>query len=140
MIAEYGSDFYKGMPAVTVNSFGEGKAWYVATSPDKAFLQGFMAHLCEAAGIESLLATPDGVEVSQRAINGSTFTFILNHNAEAVQLSELPSTFTKELLSGEAVNGPLAIAAKGVAILEKLRQQPTQQQRTSSAFAPARIC
>ncbi|WP_341281985.1 beta-galactosidase [Paenibacillus sp. FSL H8-0537] len=118
VVAEYGSEFYKGMPAVTVNSFGEGKAWYMATSPDKTFLQGFMAHLCEAAGIESLLVTPDGVEVSQRAINGSTFTFILNHNAEAVQLSELPSTFTKELLSGEAVNGSLAIGAKGVAILE----------------------
>lgn len=31
IIARYGDDFYAGMPAVTRNTFGKGKAWYVAT-------------------------------------------------------------------------------------------------------------
>ncbi len=42
VVAEYGSDFYKGMPAVTVNKFGKGEAWYLATSPDRPFLQSLL--------------------------------------------------------------------------------------------------
>src|SRR5690606_15374760 len=38
-VAHYSSDFYKGMPAVTKNSFGKGEAWYVATLPEQAMLQ-----------------------------------------------------------------------------------------------------
>lgn len=33
VIAEYGDDFYKGMPVVTRNTFGQGEAWYVASDP-----------------------------------------------------------------------------------------------------------
>ncbi|MHC5173805.1 MAG: beta-galactosidase, partial [Planctomycetota bacterium] len=32
-LAEYGSDFFKGTPALTVNNFGKGRAYYVATLP-----------------------------------------------------------------------------------------------------------
>ena len=42
VIAEYGQDFYKGMPAVTRNQFGAGQAWYVATSPEPALIAGFI--------------------------------------------------------------------------------------------------
>ena len=49
--AVYGSDFYQGMPALTVNKFGAGQAWYVATSPEPSFLQGFLANLCKEKGI-----------------------------------------------------------------------------------------
>lgn len=37
VIAEYGDDFYKGMPVVTRNTFGQGEAWYVASDPDERF-------------------------------------------------------------------------------------------------------
>lgn len=117
VVAEYGSDFYKGMPAVTVNSFGQGKAWYIAASPDAAFLQALMANVAAEAGIKPLLAAPEGVEVSRRTINGSSYTFLLNHNAESATV-ELSEPYVKELLSGQSVAGSIELQAKGVAILE----------------------
>ena len=52
VLAEYGSDFYKGTPVLTKNVFGEGQAYYVASSPDSQFLQGFLANLCEEQGVK----------------------------------------------------------------------------------------
>lgn len=118
VIAEYGSDFYKGMPALTVNKFGEGEAWYVASSPDKAMLQSLLSTICKEKGIEPLLAAPSGVEVTRRIKDGKSFTFVLNHNSEAsvVQLQDEPR---KDLLSGELVSGEYSVAAKGVLIIEQ---------------------
>ena len=59
-----GEDFYAGMPVVTRNNFGKGQAWYVASSPDAAFLKDFTAYLTAEKGIKPLLKTPDGVEVT----------------------------------------------------------------------------
>ena len=49
--AVYGEDFYKGMPVVTVNRFGQGEAWYVASSPEQAFLQEWLPQVCADRGI-----------------------------------------------------------------------------------------
>ena len=43
--ATYGRDFYAGSPALTVNRFGKGEAWYLATWGDDAFLDAFHAAL-----------------------------------------------------------------------------------------------
>ncbi|MDQ0059236.1 beta-galactosidase [Paenibacillus harenae] len=118
VIAQYGSDFYQGMPALTVNKFGEGEAWYVASSPDKALLQSLLSTICKEKGIDPLLAAPTGVEVTRRVKDGKSFTFVLNHNAEAalVQLQDEPS---KDLLTGQLVSGEYSLAAKGVLIIEQ---------------------
>ncbi|KRE47157.1 beta-galactosidase [Paenibacillus sp. Soil522] len=118
VVAEYGSDFYKGMPAVTVNKFGKGEAWYLATSPDRPFLQSLLINLCKDKGIEPLLAAPSGVEVTRRNKAGKSFTFILNHNTEAAEL-QLGAQPRTELLSGETVSGAYSLAAKDVMIIEQ---------------------
>lgn len=118
IVAEYGSDFYKGMPVVTVNKFGKGQAWYIASSPDKDFLQALLSNLCQDKGIEPLLHTPEGVEVTRRSKNGKSFTFILNHNTEAVEL-KLQNDPRKDLLTDKLVSGVYSLAAKGVMIIEQ---------------------
>lgn len=40
--ATYGEDFYAGMPVLTVNRFGQGEAWYVASSPEQSFLNEWL--------------------------------------------------------------------------------------------------
>ena len=42
-LATYRDDFYAGRPAVTVNRFGKGKAWHVASRNDLAFQRDFFA-------------------------------------------------------------------------------------------------
>jgi len=115
-IATYGEDFYKGMPAVTVNKFGEGEAWYVATSPDKAFLQGFLKNLCEKAGVRPVLDTPEGLEASVREKDGKRILFLLNHNKTASSADLADGVWT-DALTGETRRGVVEVPPHGALIL-----------------------
>jgi beta-galactosidase len=116
VVAEYGADFYRGMPALTRNRFGQGEAWYVASSPDEAFLSGFAAALCAAAGIAPAMEAPPGVEISRRVKDGRSYVFVLNHNdAEAVVVLGPEERY--ELLGGKTVSGETVVGPKGVLIV-----------------------
>ncbi|MDO3410750.1 beta-galactosidase [Saccharibacillus sp. CPCC 101409] len=115
-LAEYGDDFYKGMPALTRNAFGEGRAYYVASDPEDAFVDALLKKLCEDKGIRPLLETPHGVEVTQRVKEGEEFLFVLNHNAEASSY-ETGGGFV-DLLTGESLSGSASIPGRGVQILQ----------------------
>ncbi|NWL86987.1 beta-galactosidase [Paenibacillus sp. 79R4] len=119
VLAEYGSDFYQGMPVLTVNKYGKGKAYYVASSPEAAFLKGFLANLCAEKGIEPLLNAPAGVETTQRVNEGVSYLFVLNHNAADVEV-DLGSKKAVDLLTSESVSGRMVIPGRGVKILEQL--------------------
>ncbi|GIN72594.1 beta-galactosidase [Bacillus sp. J14TS2] len=116
VIAEYGNDFYKGMPAVTRNQFGSGEAWYIASSPDSEFLKGLIADLCADKEIKPLLTSESGVEVSKRVKEGRDYLFVMNHNDKTSQF-ELGNEQKRDLLTGETVNGIVSIEAHAVMIL-----------------------
>ena len=42
VLATYGGEFYAGRPALTVNDFGQGKAYYVASRNEELFLDDFL--------------------------------------------------------------------------------------------------
>ncbi|MCV5640815.1 beta-galactosidase trimerization domain-containing protein, partial [Escherichia coli] len=46
-LATYRDDFYAGRPAVTVNRFGKGKAWHVASRNDLPFQRDFFAGIID---------------------------------------------------------------------------------------------
>jgi beta-galactosidase len=118
-IAVYGDDFYAGMPVVTVNRFGAGQAWYVASSPEAAFLEGFLGKLCADQNIKPLVKrAPEGVESSRRVKDGRGILFLLNHNAETKEV-ELCEGRYRDLLSGESVEGRTAVPGRGVRLLEE---------------------
>ncbi len=116
MLATYGKDFYQGMPVLIRNSFGDGQAWYVASSPEPAFIEGLVSHICADRGIKSLLETPDGIEVTQRTTADHRYTFLLNHHGEAQQL-ELGYFRGVDLLTGQEMAGTVALPGYGVMIL-----------------------
>ncbi|WP_458126334.1 beta-galactosidase [Paenibacillus sp. Z3-2] len=117
VIAEYGDDFYKGMPVVTRNTFGQGEAWYVASDPDERFLDGLLGQLAAAKNVESLLETPEGVEVSARTKDGKPYLFVMNHNA-STQSYNLGTTKAHDLLTDRELSGSIEIEARGVQLLE----------------------
>jgi len=117
-LARYGEDFYAGRPAVTENSFGAGKAYYLASDPDEAFLEAFFAELCRVKGIDPVLETPKGVEAVQRVKGDRVFTFVLNHNPEPVEV-DLGAEIQQDLLSGSEVSGRATIPGRGVLILRR---------------------
>ena len=116
VLAEYGADFYKGMPALTRNRFGKGQAYYIASSPESAFADALLANLCEEKGVAPLADAPAGVEVTRRSKDGSSFLFLLNHNAEEATVKVGPE-YTQDLLTGQAVSGVITLAGRGVSIL-----------------------
>lgn len=116
VLAEYGTDFYKGMPVLTVNKFGKGRAYYVASSPEASFLEGFLSNLCDEQAVKPLMEAPEGVEVTRRVKNGLSYLFVLNHNADPA-IVKIDSEKT-DILAGEKVSGSLTVPGRGVAILE----------------------
>ncbi len=118
VVAEYGEDFYQGMPALTVNRFGSGEAWYLATSPEAAFLRDWLPGLCAEAGIKPLLEeVPSGIETTLRIKDGRRLLFVLNHNADAVDV-KLAGHSGTDLLSGKPIGGTASLAGRGVWIIE----------------------
>lgn len=118
VLATYGADFYKGMPVLTKNRFGEGEAWYVASSPENEFLVKLVKQLCYQKGIEPVLETPLGVEATKRTKNGKSYTFVMNHLDEE-QIIHVGEQRYKDLLSDEIITLESKIPAKGVMILEE---------------------
>ncbi|WP_339171559.1 beta-galactosidase [Paenibacillus sp. FSL H7-0943] len=116
VLAEYGSDFYKGMPALTVNKFGEGKAYYLATSPEAGFLQGFLANLCAEKNIQPLVTAPEGIESVQRVKDGVSYLFLLNHTAGDLS-ADIGAAERTDLLTGNVISGSAVVPGRGVLIL-----------------------
>lgn len=117
-LAVYGSDFYAGRPALTENSFGKGKAYYIATAPEQAFLDDFLGYLCDNISIlRGPVGGPEGVEVTVRTKKDKKYVFVLNHNDFSVNI-DLKGKEYLDLISLEKKSGETIIEAKGVFILE----------------------
>lgn len=118
-LAVYGKDFYAGMPCITENSFGKGKAYYIATDPHEKLLYDFIGKLCSERGIKPPLDVPKGVEVTRRVKDRREFTFVLNHNDVAVDIDLKDGKYIN-LITCEEKAGNISLEPKGVLILEKI--------------------
>lgn len=118
VLATYGSDFYQGMPVLTQNQYGKGKAYYIASSPDESFMNDFVETVIEEIGIEPGLVSANGVEVTTRQKNGETIWFVLNHNTET-SIFDTGSKRLKDLLSGKHISGNTEIEGRDVYILKE---------------------
>jgi len=117
VLAAYEQDFYAGMPVLTKNAFGKGFGYYVATQSNDDFYREYLGEICREAGIEPVMDTPDGVEVTRRVNKNGTFIFILNHREETCKMV-LPFAGTDLLTDQSYGKGDaLTLEKKDVAIL-----------------------
>ncbi len=116
VLAEYGTDFYKGMPVLTRHAFGQGEAWYIASDGEESFIAGLLQHLCQQQSIQPVLDTPAGVEAGRRVKDGQAFLFLLNHNAEAATV-DLGSLQTSNMLEDQPVGSSIEVPGNGTIIL-----------------------
>ena len=93
VLAKYNSDFYKGMPALTCNDFGDGKAYYIAFRNNDEFLRDFYNALAKNNNLKRSIDVqlPDGVNAQVRMDENNEFIFIMNFNNEnrSIDLKEL---------------------------------------------------
>ncbi|MCD7756188.1 MAG: beta-galactosidase trimerization domain-containing protein, partial [Firmicutes bacterium] len=118
-LAVYQEDFYAGMPVVTENAFGQGKAYYVAAQSDPAFYADFLDTLCREQGIRPVMQTPDGVEAAIRVGDGKAWVFLLNHTRQAQTVTA--DADAMEILTDTPIRQgqTLALEPAGVLLLEK---------------------
>ena len=84
-LAVYGDDFYAGRPALTVNSVGKGKAYYIAARMDQSSSEHFYKQILKEAGIEGALQTelPAEVTAQIRTDGVNEFIFLMNFGQQA---------------------------------------------------------
>lgn len=106
-LGSYQSDFYAGMPAVTVNTYGKGKAYYLGARMKEDDLIRFFEPIWKENDVKEM-NLPDGVEYLRRiAEDGSSFDFYVNYTASPVTVA-LEKSGT-DLLTGKAVSGEVVV-------------------------------
>lgn len=76
----YDDDFYKNFAAITRNSFGKGRVYYMGTTPEEKILKEIAQDAMKFTGIEAI-ESPDGVEIVERGSSEQNVKFIINHNS-----------------------------------------------------------
>ncbi|MUG66170.1 beta-galactosidase [Paenibacillus campinasensis] len=120
VLAAYASDYYEGMPALTVNTFGRGQAYYIASRNEDRFHQDFYDRLAQQLGIRVVLdaALPDGVSVQMRSDGESEYVFIMNFS-EVSQRVDLPEHGYEDVLGQQPAAGELILPKYGFAVLRR---------------------
>lgn len=120
VLAVYKDDFYAGRAALTVNSFGEGKVYYMAFKNNDDLLTDFYDRLTDK--IKPLKAIdadlPEGVTAQLRTDGERDFVFLLNFAAEE-KVVNLGGKSYKDVLTGESVRNEIKLQKYGFKILER---------------------
>lgn len=116
-LASYESDFYAGMPCVTVNDYGKGKAYYIGTQPEDAFLTDLMDTIFAQTGLSSPFPCDEGVEITCRQGEKGRVIFVINHNHQDAQV-DFGDAQLEDLLSGGIVTGTHTITGRDVRVLK----------------------
>jgi beta-galactosidase len=80
--AEYNDNFYRCCPAVTMNRYCAGVAYYVGTVCKMDFYESFVGNLMRQTGMPRLKGLPKGVEVTTRTNGLDDFIFFFNNSEE----------------------------------------------------------
>ena len=117
--AVYEDDFYKGMPAVTVNGYGKGKAYYIATAVERAYLDKLYCEILKESEVSPVMDTQGEIEVTARNRDGERIVFFINHGKEDGAIDTRGDKY-QSLLTDEIIEGTRKIPAGDVMVLKKL--------------------
>ncbi|MCI7814338.1 MAG: beta-galactosidase [Robinsoniella sp.] len=84
----YGSDFYQGYAALTVNAYGAGEAWYVAADAEQRFYEKFIERLMRHSRLTGVLdqEIPQGLEVTTRETDEFLYYIYQNFGTKPVKI------------------------------------------------------
>ena len=119
VLATYDSDYFAGSPALTVNSYGEGKAYYIASRNSDEFLRDFYRRLITSLSLDRVIDAdlPNGVTAQARTDGATRYLFLMNFTDQERSV-KLDSEYT-DVLSEKSVRGSLALGSFGARVLER---------------------
>ena len=117
VLATYAKDFYAGSPAMTMNTFGLGKAIYIGTMSHPHFYTDLVVWLRQMCNLHPLLKVPDTVEVSMRQKEGTRVFFLLNHQNSPVRIQFYKPMH--DFLTGSTFSGNYDLPPYGLLVLDE---------------------
>lgn len=118
VLATYGSEFYAGMPALTVNAYGGGKAYYQAFRDTGAFKAAALDRITADLGISGELPfCPAGVTAHARYADGVQYLFVENYEDKSVSALPLKGEYT-DMETGKIL-GCVDLEPFGVRVLKR---------------------
>jgi beta-galactosidase len=117
ILATYAKDFYAGRPAMTMNTYGLGKALYLGTQSHDHFYYDLVGWLRQMCNLHPLLKVPDTVQVSMREKDGTKIFFLLNHQNSPVRIQFYKPMH--DFLTGNTFSGNYDLPPHGVLVLDE---------------------
>lgn len=89
ILATYNFDFYARRPALTVNKFGQGQAYYIAVRSEDKFLNNFYHALGVELKLKQALPAelPEGVTAQYRTDGSKEYIFLLNFSSASKEVN-----------------------------------------------------
>jgi beta-galactosidase len=123
VLATYAKDFYAGQPALTLHTFGLGKAIYIGTLSHQHFYNDLVIWLRQMCNLHPLLKVPDNVEVSLRQRDDTKVFFLLNHQGSPARIQFYKPMH--DFLTGSIVSGNYDLPPHGVLVLDEQPEAKT---------------
>ena len=119
VLASYNEDFYAGMPALTVNNYGKGKAYYLAFRPEEELYCRLTEMLLSECGIRSDFdgELPFGVTAHSRTDGENVYVFLQNYTTREQRTST--KHLWKTVEDKTEVSGDITLKPFEALILEK---------------------
>lgn len=120
VLGVYKNDFYAGRPALTVNNYGKGKAYYIAARTGEDFNNDFYSKLMKELNIKSVIdgKLPKGVTAQMRCNKKNKFIFVMNFTEEE-KIVSLGNENYIDMISGENVVKEIHLEKYGIKILKQ---------------------
>ncbi len=120
VLATYGGEFYAGRPALTVNQWGRGRAYYIASRNDARFTADFYNHLIEALALRRVVGfdLPKGVTADVRLDGNREILFVISFRRDACVVDFGRDGYV-DRISGRPVAGSMQMPPYGVLILDR---------------------
>ncbi|MCL1631954.1 beta-galactosidase trimerization domain-containing protein [Sporolactobacillus sp. CPB3-1] len=116
-LATYDDDvFYKGSPVVSVNTFGEGAAYYVGTVLDEKGMDALVDRIIAAHQLP-FYPSPDGVEITVRTYGDDQLYFVLNHTAEKQKVNTARFAGRQNILNAAIIDEETILEPHDVLII-----------------------
>ena len=119
VLAKYGSDFFAGTPALTVNNYGKGKAYYVAFKNDGDFMNDLVNVVTKEMGLKSTVDfnLPENTTATMRTDGENDFIFLQNYGDTSAEFAVNSEYF--DILGECKAEEKITLPAYGVAVLKR---------------------
>lgn len=139
VLATYGGEFYNGRPVATVNRFGKGRAYYIASRNDARFNADLFSKLIDELKLRRALGTklPDGVTASVRTDGSREFVFVLGFNRKDVALNLPRGAGYRDVLTGKRVSGRTRLPRYSAMVMEPVAAKRKDRKRSARSRVTA---